>query len=394
MEDIKRIKNRIDWFCDNKINAFSPTISPAPKNVERKEIESIYEGVKYYVKNGINELIFQKKYMGSYCDIYLSKNLEETYFVSRNGFKINHIETEKAIEACKNLHNQMNWENISMYIIQSELMPWGVLGKGLIENEFEGYLNAHQNHFEYLQNSNLYSKIEKVKDSEDYKKYIQFKVKNDEKALKKQYPSHIIRQFNSLEEFKIIELETYKKGIEIYKNQIEHFGKNEDVYFKPFNILKIIYNNGIEEIVNDNLSYKKVNSDEFLTVKINSIEEIDAKINPVYNWFETLTNSNEEGIMIKPLKSFIKGIAPAFKVRNNNYLTMIYGVNFIYELESNIEKRKINKKLECSINDWMLNWQLLKVNYQDINRENYHLKNLVLDRIYGETEENTLDTRL
>ena len=91
MEDLRRIKNRIDWFCENKVNAFSPTISPAPKSAELKEIESITEAFKYFSERGVNEFIVERKYMGSYCDIYLHKNIEDTYFVSRNGYLINHI---------------------------------------------------------------------------------------------------------------------------------------------------------------------------------------------------------------------------------------------------------------------------------------------------------------
>ena len=71
-----------------------------------------------------------------------------------------------------------------------------------------------------------------------------------------------------------------------------------------------------------------------------------------------------------------------------------YGVNFINEFEYNIGKRTIRRKLECSINDWMLNWELLKTKYKQIDKENYAFKNIVLDRILGEQIENTLDHRL
>ena len=57
MLDIK-IKNRIGWFCKNQINDFSPTISPAPKNKDRNEIETIHEAVDYFLKNGVNEPIY------------------------------------------------------------------------------------------------------------------------------------------------------------------------------------------------------------------------------------------------------------------------------------------------------------------------------------------------
>ncbi len=394
MEDLKKIKTRIDWFCENKINAFSPTISPAPKSKERNEIESIEEAIKYYINKGITNLVVQKKYMGSYCDIYLHKNLDDTYFVSRNGHKIDHINLDEAKAACLDIHRKFDWSNLSIVIIQSELMPWNTLGKNLISNEFEGYLNAHQNHFNYLQYSNLYNKIDALKTSENYLEYQEYKKQHSSKEVKKKYAAHIVRQYDALDDFKILILEKYANGIEIYAKQIAHFGKEEKLHFKPFNILKKIFDDGTEEIPNDNLSYQLVNNDTFLLLKLDDENNIKNEIERVYTWFETLSDNMEEGIVIKPQKAFIKNIPPAFKVRNNHYLTMIYGVHFLEELNINIGKRKIGKKLDCSINDWMINWSMLKVKYNTIHKENYLLKNLVLDRILGEYEENKLDTRL
>jgi hypothetical protein len=42
----------------------------------------------------------------------------------------------------------------------------------------------------------------------------------------------------------------------------------------------------------------------------------------------------------------------------------------------------------------MLNWELIKTPYQNISRENYAYKNIVIDRILGEQIENNLDHRL
>lgn len=394
MEDLKKLKNRIDWFCENKVNAFSPTISPAPKSKERNEIESIYEGIRYFYDNGIKEIVIERKYMGSYCDIYLHKNLEETYFVSRNGHKINYIALEAAKEACRELHARFDWAGLSLVIIQSELMPWSALGKGLIDNEFVGYLNVHQNHYEHLANTDLYKKIAEIKDSKAYQQFIEDKNTLSTKELRAKYPHHIIRQYESLSEFTVLDLDVYKESIDIYQTQINHFGKQGDIYFKPFNILKKVFDNGTEEFVNDNLSYKVVNDDEFLHLPIDNETEFNQAIETTYAWFSTLEQKNEEGIVIKPRQAFIKGMPPAFKVRNNQYLTMIYGVNFHDQYDYYIHKRNIGRKLECSINDWMLNWELLKVPYKEIDKENYFLKNLLFDRIMGEKAEAGLDKRL
>ena len=118
MEDKTLIKKRIDWFCKNKINAFSPTISPAPKSVERNEIESLYEGILWFVLNGVKEIVIEKKYMGSYCDIYLHRRLEDTYLVSRNGYKINHLDQEQCLRALQGLHEiLLGWGGASYHSV-------------------------------------------------------------------------------------------------------------------------------------------------------------------------------------------------------------------------------------------------------------------------------------
>ncbi|MGM5631893.1 hypothetical protein O2K51_13430 [Apibacter raozihei] len=392
--ELRKLKSRIDWFCKSKVNAFSPTISPAPKSAERKEIESIYEAVYYFLRNGVSQLVVQRKYMGSYCDIYLHKNIEDTYFVSRNGFRIEHISKEEALNACKEIYKKLDWSTMELAIIQSELMPWSTLGKGLIENEFRGYLTVHKNHFNELKNSELYHKIEQVKKSEEYKNFISFTSSHSEKEVAKKYPAHIIRQYASVENFTIKNLEAYKQGIDIYEEQIAHFGKTEKMFFKPFNILKKVYEDGTEILVNDNLSYQEVNDDGLLYLEEINEKNVDIIIEEIYAWYKTLNAENEEGIVIKPRKAFIKNIPPAFKIRNDQYLTMIYGVNFLEDYDYYLRKRKIERKLQCSINDWMINWELLKVPYAEIKSDNYYLKNLVYDRIMGEKAEINLDRRL
>ena len=395
MSDLRKLKNRIDRFCANKINAFAPTISPAPRSLERNEIESIYEGVMYYFGNGVSEIVVQRKYMGSYCDIYLQKNLEETYFATRNGYRITNDEIiENAIKACVEIHKRFDWSNLQTVIIQSEMMPWSALGQSLIDNEFFGYLNVHQNHHNHLKQSDLYAKIDAVKKSEPYLEYINYKLEHTEKDVRQRFPAHIVRQYDALTSFRMLNLDEYKKYIDIYATQIKHFGKSGDIYFKAFNILKKVFDNGTELIVNDNMSYSVLNDDEFLCLPIGNENETYSAIEKIYEWFAKLEVENEEGLVIKPRQAFIKNLPPAFKVRNNNYLVMIYGMDFKAKYDYFIERRKISKKMECSINDWMINWEMLNVKYADIHNDNYLLKNLLFDRIMDEQVEATLDIRL
>ena len=394
MDDKAIIKKRIDWFCKNKINAFSPTISPAPKSAERNEIESLYEGLRWFVDRGVNELLVQKKYMGSYCDIYLHKELTDSYLVSRNGYKINHLNRTQWLAALTDLHARFSWSDTAIRIIQSELMPWSALGKGLIANEFSAYYISHQIHANYLQQSDLYTKITQIRQKPEYKAFVADAKALSSKELKDKYPNHIIRQYQSVRDMKLLNLPNYAKNISLFKKELDIFGKEAPIYFKPFNILKEIKDDGTEVFVNDNLSFQQINDDEFLHYTFADEADFEAKYPEIRAWVDKMNANEEEGVVIKPRKAFLPAMPPAFKVRNNDYLTLIYGVDFQDRLQEQINKRNIKGKLKCSINDWAINAKLLQTPYADIHEENYEFKNLVLDRILGEEIENQLDSRL
>jgi len=390
-----KVRNRIDWFCTNKINDFSPTISPAPKSTSKNEIESIEEAINYYLAKGVNEFVVQKKYMGSYCTIYLKRNLEETYFVSRNGFKMDHIDVEKAIESLKELHAKMviAFPDFETILIASELLPWKVLGAGLIEKEFTGYYDALKTHNEYLKSSGLLEKLESVKKSEAFTTYLSDKKGLSRKEFGSKHKSHIVRQYEALGSVKIPDLAKQEESLHVFKNQIETFGNEGEIYFKPFTILKIVTASGDETLPNSNLTYELVNDDAFLHVDF-TFSDKEEKLKEIYSFFEKLTIDNEEGIMIKPVQNYIKNLPPCFKVRNNNYLTMIYGVNFHQDFDHYLEKRNVKKKMEQSINGWEINQKMLQIPYKDLDDENYLMRLLLLKRINNEEIEKTLDPRL
>jgi hypothetical protein len=390
-----RVRNRIEWFCKNKINDFSPTISPAPKSKTKNEIESIEEAVNYYLEKGVTEFVVQKKYMGSYCTIYLKRNLEETYFVSRNGFKMDHIDVEKAIGSLKDLHAKMIliFPDFETILIASELLPWKVLGAGLIEKEFTGYYNALKTHNEYLKSSGLLEKLKNVRESQTFTTYISDKKQLTKKEFGSKHKSHILRQYEALITVKIPNVTKQEESLKVFQNQINTFGNEGELHFKPFTILKVVHTSGEEVIPNSNLTYELVNNDAFLHLEITNSNK-EEKLREVYSFFEKLTNENEEGIMIKPVLNYIKNLPPCFKVRNNNYLTMIYGVNFHQDFNHYLEKRNVKKKLEQSINGWEINQKMLQIPYKNLDDENYLMRLLLLKRINNEEIEKTLDPRL
>ena len=273
-------------------------------------------------------------------------------------------------------------------------MPWSVLGKGLINNEFSAYYISHEIHANYLEQSSLYYKLHKIQQTPEYQAFVlDAKVLSD-KELKEKYPNHIIRQYQSVRDFKFLDLPHYQQQIALFKRQLDIFGKEAELFFKPFNILKEVHSDGTEYFVNDNLSFRQVNDDECLHYLFTDEADFQAKYPEIRAWVDKVNQNDEEGVVIKPRTAFLPSMPPAFKVRNNDYLTLVYGVDFQDRLQEQIAKRNIKGKLRCSINDWAINAKLLAIPYSELHEENYELKNLVLDRILGEEIENQLDSRL
>jgi hypothetical protein len=333
--------------------------------------------------------------MGSYCDIYLHRAIEKTYFVSRNGHVIRHIDLELAQKKCIPLHQKLSkyWEEgAAMILIQAELMPWTALGKGLVEKEFKGYAFSHQAHHDFLKESSIYEKVRAVKETDEYKVFESDAKILTNKELKEKYKMHIIRQYESLMQLQVLNLSQYEQDIALYQSQVAIYGEEAELHFKPFNILKIMYENGKETIWNDNeKGFATVSEDTQLLVNLQDMEAASAK---AYSFFNALVTEKYEGVILKPLAVFTPNLPPAFKVRNNDYLQMIYGVNFQKDYAYYLEKRNVRKKLDCSINDWAISNEMLQIPNHTIDQENYLMKLLCYKRIMQEDIENGLDTRL
>ena len=387
-------ENRIKWAIINKVPHFAPTISPAPKN--EIEIESLTEAIKYYHSKGIKQCIIQPKFMGSYVDIELHKNLEDSRLFSRNGYLINHLDREKVLQALSPIHSKVNWQNgISKYLIQAELLPWSAMGKGLIEDEFTTYGHLWESHLNSLKNSITIDKIQSIKNNNDYKEFLTIPLENRNKFYEGKH--HLKRTFEAVEVFNILDVEALNKGLETFKNQIDIFGREGENYtFCPFNLLKIYYENG-EEFVNDSniVGYCLFNlkQQNFLTFDFEKTE-LSEIILHTNNFYKQLCSYGFEGVVIKPNEVYLEDVVPMFKVRHNDYLTMIYGIDFKHNFKEYLKKRDVRKKQRSSINQWKIAQALLRINDKDINENNEYYKELVAKRILEEELAESIDKSL
>lgn len=112
-EEIRRLR-----YCSrNKVNFISGTMSPADKDGAAHELESLKCGLDYFAERGIKHVVLQPKYMGSRCNIYLHKELEQCFAVSRNGYKINQVDLAEIYGTLlKKFSGYMEQNHIAMLI--------------------------------------------------------------------------------------------------------------------------------------------------------------------------------------------------------------------------------------------------------------------------------------
>lgn len=285
----------------------SGTVSPSPSITKGEvSLESVESAIELFKSRGINEVIAQKKHMGSRCQVYLFKNREDCYATSRNGYKIRHPDIERLIDL-EFAKYQGQYENL--LITDNELMPWRFLGKGLVDTAFMPYYQAVNSDLQGLKNSGL-------------------------------------KDFVDIGENVYDNLEKFNKQVEIYAEDVpghlETFG--------------VIYIDGQELITADQskvlpefgIAYESFNLE---------LEEDVSRLKQFYE--DMIADGKTEGIAIKPLQ-WKKDDIPCIKVRNPEYLRIVYGYDYTSSLQRYAESKNISNKLRLSIKEHNLNLNLLE----------------------------------
>ena len=142
--------------------------------------------------------------------------------------------------------------------------------------------------------------------------------------------------------------------------------------------------------------FKLLSDDEICVVNFGE-NNFDSEYFKVKDFYDKLTiNKFYEGIVIKP-NFIVKNMAPFLKVRNENYLTLIYGPDYLskFRYDKLMKKKKIDKKLNISIREFNLGLKLLEFRRDDINEDNYEYIGTLLQFLYQEEIlNNEVDPRL
>jgi hypothetical protein len=387
----RRVVNNI---LKNSVNFLAGTISPSRANKISNDIESLELAFNHYYKNGVDSVIIQPKYMGNRCQLYIFSDISKCYAISKNGYKINKVDLLDIFEERHNFWFKSGENlNIKLVIEDGELMPWSILGRGLIDGKFIQYSKLFKNELNLL---NQISYNEAIGKKIDQGKGLYIDLLKRDVATYSDFEKTFIKDYklflNSVTEKGF---NFFKECIDKFDHQIDIFGKDSNPYYKPFNILKIEFNDG-DNIVLVDYNYKNyeyIGKDEYIISDTKNWDTMELK-----RYLHNFIYINElEGIVIKPLEYSSKyKCAPYLKVRNKEYLRIVYGPDYDSEnkLKTLIDKKSIRDKVKLSIKEYIIGREMLSYSIDTINVNNSDYVNILVDIMLCIYKHDELDPRL
>lgn len=397
-EDLRRLR----YISRHKINFVSGTMSPADKDLRAGELESLRRGLDYFRGHGVREVVLQPKYMGSRCQVYLHRSAEESFAVSRNGYKIKQVDLTPVYERLlARFGGDMDARGIRVLILDGELMPWHALGEGLIERQFRPIGEALRSEQAFLREQGFEQALDRLTEEWESSGFARDRIHVSKAKLIEQYGNGAYQNFKYVHEIRQsrMPLEAHEQAHAVYNRQLELYAGESELEYKPFGLLKIVYEDGREEQPEPTRKqselYRFLSDDEYLTLDL-SDEAFEQAYEQAQAFFGKLTTERGmEGIVIKPeLPS--EGVAPNMKVRNPEYLTIVYGYDyrFPHKYEKLIKQKSIQRKLRTSVAEHKLGRRMLSVPIADISPDHAEYREAASDLLFEVAGEKEIDPRL
>lgn len=319
------------WFL-------APTISPAPSvNPESKLLEHTDDAIALFKQRGIQKIAAQTKHMGSRATTLICRTSDiakenfgapdKTVIWSRSGYPF----FDKDSPILASIHNELSQALDQIYpdwewlLIDGELMPWTLKGAGLVTGYFLPTGAAQQ----------------------AYRQYISQHPPTFEFPAASQYAGALPAA------------QEYMKELSLYAQP----PKPDEWHYGVFNVLALQQagkrENGFiwpTQKTNQFVNHLAEQSPERFPKLDSRIFDIaDAKALETY-WQSTWGTS--EGLVLKPDIADYSGV-PAIKVRNPGYLRIIYGVDYLENIEL-YRQRSVNHKLGTSYKQYLISLTLLE----------------------------------
>lgn len=334
-----------------------PTMSPVPIPSQLPDyLEHPIEAFKYYRDNGVNQLIVEKKHMGSRGILLIFKNEEVALnytgisnlgaIYSRSGKRFFKKDIEEriltVIQSSLKENDYFDKYETDFVLLDCEIMPWNLKAQDLINKQYE-----------------------LVAESAILDRKILVQALNE---------SMVENQWLKENEEKLERAESFQKVYEKYCWEVSDIDR---IVIAPFHILahsgRVYHENPhtwhmthVEELSNICSIFRRT---EYLLIE----GESDWK--QVINWWKEITEEGHEGMVVKPNQFTVwekgKLLQPALKVRGRKYLQIIYGIDYLEEkyLER-LKKRNTKRKQKLALQEFSLGIEALNrfVKQEEIGR--------------------------
>lgn len=397
-----KVNNRIKHLKRNGIQFVSGTIAPAESDIETNDIESLDKALDYfYGKNEKIELFIQPKWMGSRCQIYLHRdNPELNFAVTRNGFRVK-LHLAEVYGKLMRIFDELpkSSSRATRVIFDGELLPWSAIGSGLIDREFRGLIHSVETENNFLLENGYREAIQLTKNEDSYNPYMESRDSLEKKELIKRFPRQ--ETYANLEHIEGHDTEEEFNDLAAYSKQLDIYATERDIEYKPFDILRVDYEDGsfnVDDGWMGVVSWKywtlldTLGTDDSLESGLLVLNE---NRDMVRQYFKELTENGYEGICIKPNFPKNTDAVHCMKVRNKEYLRIIYGYDYQRpeNLTELVQRKRVGKKRKLSHNEYRLGLEMLKL---DVNDAEYDQKYDAIAKalLFDIEQEETLDKRL
>ena len=414
---LNKINRRLHQLQRDGVEFIAGTIAPADSDHETNDIESVAKAIEYYQnKNPDIVLTIQPKWMGSRAQMYLYRNdINKSFMTTRNGFVIRYGSDRLDNSVFEHWHNKIfdchKFHNTDEVILDGELMPWSAIGKGLIEREFNGYINAIENEVQFLEQYGIANAVTDFDLGGIREGWL---ITPDN--LKNKNPYHETNALFS-EFMENVDFDSMKTNIGQFKTELNNYNIECDPYFVAFDILRLTLKDGsqivdtgwmgitsekydilksmLPEIAKEKL--RTIESNMYKTSKIGksfTIKNKDNTISQIEHIMDAITRSGMEGIMLKVEFPAFEDAVHCMKIRNKNYLRLIYGFDYDQEgLTELVQKKRTGKKRKLSHHEYKLGQEMLKLDKASPQyKENF--ERIAKAILFEIEEESTVDSRL
>lgn len=388
---------RLNYCAVNGVNFISGTMPPADKDEEAGELESLKRGLGIFADRGVGKVVLQPKYMGSRCTVYLHREALDCYAVSRNGYKVKGVEMSEIYEGLLNKFGVYMHENdISVMVLDGELLPWKALGDGLINKQFKPIEKALETEIEFLKSNGFDEAVFRLFNEYEASGFEKEQSRMPKGALSEKYGSSVYQTYKHVKEVRASHrnIAEHEEAFRVYSKQLDIYAGEAVLDFKPFAILKEVMTDGEERRPAGPTSemYRFLSDDEYLVLDL-SDEDAYARAKA---FFERLTTDQHmEGVVIKPEWPEVSPI-PYMKVRNEGYLSIIYGYDyrFPHKYTKLMKQKNISAKLRTAINEHKLGGRMLSVKLNEITPDHKEFREITASLLFEVAKEKEIDPRL